>query len=678
MKVKEVKAILNNELTIDILLDENPTLSKVYNQFKRNQSSEELITKEAENKIKLKDILGNNNELYICFDPPITRVKIYTHTHLNNVMPRWKSLPSEAYLDEVRSKLEMASNSVFFHLNADFDRSDEASTKWIDISSKDDKNLKLEIRRDGDIDWNKLMEQCDSGLLYENENIQTAQLKAFTIDITKIKPNLYLQPPSENVKFKCEQRFDSVFKERLIIKGQIASTLPYLSVLLDISYDKVNELQKSRVVSTEYTCELIRKAEIKFIKELNIKLNDDFVKKVKLALKDPNPLKKLGEITKEYGHFYASEIIFGGAIIEKNNYRQEKGVNHVNVNCEVQNEIEESMTKILDISKLTTIGGKDTLYSKKDSQKWNDSVDDSKYWRIISYKIQPIFDLLDDELRNRVLESFGKQILKEGIKPIDIRVPFNGSIHVNFDDETGDIADINKCQIFASLMNKQKVIDVFSVRIEYADNNSPYFVIHHIGSKESKKRNFNIAIGWFIIGYPRNFEFKQKNCMIKVFSEERDLNEEGAQNSFEITDNFICKQDCKLVMSELSIPKSSNIDLHKSNIVIGAHFTESGNKICTFTHDLDNSSADKLSEFRSHSNLKIVYSSEKNLCSIIKSCSTKHENFAISLFVNLLNECNYHGFVNLTPKFPIYYLISHENGQIPDNFNCGVSYFIKK
>ncbi|CAG8752118.1 10643_t:CDS:2, partial [Gigaspora rosea] len=195
-----------------------------------------------------------------------------------------------------------------------------------------------------------------------------------------------------------------------------------------------------------------------------------------------------------------------------------------------------------------------------------------------------------------------------GIKSIDIRVPFNGSIHVDFDDEIGDIADINQCQIFASLMNKQKVIDVFSVRIEYADNNSPYFVIHHIGSKESKKRNFNIAIGWFTIGYPQNFEFKQKNCMIKVFSGERNFNEEGSQNSFEITDNFICKQDCKLIMSALSIPKSSNIDLHKSNIVIGAHFTESGNKICTFTHDLDNSSADKLSEFRSHSRLKIVYS----------------------------------------------------------------------
>ncbi|CAG8555350.1 25142_t:CDS:2, partial [Gigaspora rosea] len=297
-----VKAILNNELKIDILLDENPTLSK---------TSENIFV---------------IRELWI------------TLIIENHIIKRFTSNKNiDCYLYEIREELnenQTIVQSFKFKRNQNFDRSDEASTKWIDISSKDNENLKLEIRRDGDIDWNKLMEQCDSGLLYENENIQTAQLKAFTIDITKIKPNLYLQPPSENLKFKW-----------------------------------------SKDLTT-------------------------------------NPLKKLGEITKEYGYFYASEIIFGGAIIEKNNYRQEKGVNHVNVNCEVQNEIEESTTKILDISKLTTIGGKVTLYSKKDSQKWKDSVDDSKYWRIISYKIQPIFDLLDDELRNKVLESFGKQIFK--------------------------------------------------------------------------------------------------------------------------------------------------------------------------------------------------------------------------------------------------------------------------
>ncbi|CAG8787706.1 5570_t:CDS:1, partial [Racocetra fulgida] len=79
--------------------------------------------------------------------------------------------------------------------------------------------------QENDIDWNELIEQCDMGFTYENEQIKFADSQAFTIDVTSINPifdHLY----TGTAELKCEQKFDSLFKECLIVNGEITATLP--------------------------------------------------------------------------------------------------------------------------------------------------------------------------------------------------------------------------------------------------------------------------------------------------------------------------------------------------------------------------------------------------------------------------------------------------------------------
>lgn len=101
------------------------------------------------------------------------------------------------------------------------------------------------------------------------------------------------------------------------------------------------------------------------------------------------------------------------------------------------------------------------------------------------------------------------------------------------DNLCNEIKDVTsnplQCQIFASVMNQDNRI--YSLRVEYLDENTPTFVIHYVGeqkprSKERyKKEKYKIQVGWIVVGYPEKFVFEQSNCEIEVNEYECKVNE---------------------------------------------------------------------------------------------------------------------------------------------------------
>ncbi|CAG8796620.1 5944_t:CDS:2, partial [Racocetra fulgida] len=255
-----------------------------------------------------------------------------------------------------------------------------------------------------------------------------------------------------------------------------------------------------------------------------------FIDDVKSALNATysrdNKISELKNICQKYGHFYASEVIYGGAIIENVNNVSGGSSSH---NFQNYDRFRNITSELLNISRktLTIVGGNDALYVPSNSEavrSWRNSVNNPKYWRIISYNIRPIFDLLDDNLKHQILETFGKKILKAGITtlPISPLIQDTGLI-VTYDlsDEFQDLTSSpSQCQIFASIMNQDNCI--YSLRIDYVDDGTtPVFVVHYVSNVIGKRRSQTnqhrrIQISWIIVGYPEKFMFELKNSKVEV------------------------------------------------------------------------------------------------------------------------------------------------------------------
>ncbi|CAG8486031.1 665_t:CDS:2 [Cetraspora pellucida] len=634
----------------------------------------------------------------------------------------------------------MGPNLAFYKDDKKIKRSLEDSINLKDIAWKVKNEFHIKIKKENDEDWNELIEQCaiDMGFTYENDRIQLAKLQAFTINVTTIKPQI--SPLFSGTReFKCEQQLDGLFKENLIFNCQMDSPyLSYLSLLAGLTLERTNELKKSRVESTTYSYECIEKAKLN-IDKTNVILENDFIEDVNSALdakySRKEKINKLIEISKKYGHFYANEVVFGGAIIKNiKNINEQKHGRNSNISFGIKNNqthfglgynSENTVSKLLNISQktLTIIGGNVAFYVQDDQEAiklWRNSVNDPKQWRIISYNIRPIFDLLDDERKNKVLEAFGKQILKARITTRNIELQQLSTCPIVLEGLDKEIKDVTsnplQCQIFASIINQDN--RVYSLRVEYLDKNTPAFVIHYIGGRKNskKKQQCEIQVGWIIIGYPEKFIFEQRNNEMEVIINEKKCDDEEMEkmeiennHSYRCTINPSSNSCCKLGISVIESPEvSTNYSVYNSKIVTGAHFSPE-NMACLFIQNLDKNHniGDNIDE---NLRLKMVYGiidaeslllkvrlknckkygiisnsiddykklsaldkeDKKILSSILEGCGKIENGYNVGnlVFMNVVNKCDHHGFVNITPQYLLYDSLNNTSNEFEGHISC--------
>ncbi|CAG8504186.1 26961_t:CDS:2 [Dentiscutata erythropus] len=246
-----------------------------------------------------------------------------------------------------------------------------------------------------------------------------------------------------------EHEFDVVCNRSLVTYNDISTIFPWLSDLLKIP--------KKSLKNSTINFKKVEKAEI-FISKKYIILNKNFKEGIENILDSHgsayDKIKNLRKIVDKYDYFYARHIVFGGAIVTEN-----------------------SKSKIIE---------------------YND--------------IHPIFDLLDDELKIKVLDVLGHRILKAGVKEIDPNYDFSKNIPyvyplANEIAELDKITDIHNCRIFASIRTEDEDGDIFSLRVDYINIHTPQVVVHLITRSKNKKHR--AKINWIIIGQPNYFDFNQ-------------------------------------------------------------------------------------------------------------------------------------------------------------------------
>ncbi|CAG8442407.1 15469_t:CDS:2 [Dentiscutata heterogama] len=643
------------------------------------------VTEFGEQHTTLGGILGTNNVLRISLDEKKTLINqksstivtIHKHLHSGSVIKYTVRLFTYRKLDYVRSILKMGPNLNFYHIDDEkISRFSEISTDWADIAWVIDDKLHLKICQEDDRDWNKLIEQCDMGFTYEKEHIKFAYSQAFTINVTKINP-IFNPLYSGKMELKCEQKFDSLFKECLIVNGEIAATsplpyLPYLSLFAGISYKQANELYKSRHETTRYLCDIICQAKLSLDKKTII-LNKDFINEIKSALNDEytNDMKinELRKVFRKYGHFYASEVIYGGAIIvnfkntnTKRNDSEKAGIGvktganmgAITSTLTVRDDFQRITSELLDISKkkLTIVGGNEAFYIEDNNEairSWRNSVNNSKYWRIISYNIRPIIDLLDVNLKNQILEIFGKKILRAGITTHTIDLRYLSKEPIIVDDLSNIFRELtsnpSQCQIFASIMNQDD--HIYSLRVDYADEYSPFMF-------EQRNNEIDVTICEKMVEeMQRQIRNNYNTACLFVRNFDSSYNIDNVLNEIPLL---------KVVYSAINMgdnrPRLLKVKWNNNmrfNINLNMPFT---------------------SMFKDNSKKLIICEEDGTFHSILENCvKKKQEGYELGcpLLINIMNECEYHGFVNINRKSPLYYSMNHSSSESSE-FEGFISY----
>ncbi|CAG8788831.1 1297_t:CDS:2, partial [Gigaspora margarita] len=404
----------------------------------------------------------------------------------------------------------------------------------------------LNIRQPS-VDWKKLIDMCDHGFINENgnvEKVEKAKHRAFIINKNNIglEAKMTLNDGMEIGQEKCKNKFEALCKRNFIADGQFSTISPWLTLFLGVSKQDSSEFLREMPIE-KYSYTVVKKAELSIL-ESSITLTEEFKNEVENALEKKTTSEKIDElrqVSEKYGHFYARHIVFGGAIIEKL------------INTETSKE-----------SFIRIIGGDRKYHDdiKINKKPWFDSLEDFQTWEIIEYdEVCPIFDLLDGKLRKEVLIALGQRILAADIVKKQCE---QNQTHFQLNEifealkKSKKIIDVDDCQIFASIMNKDtkskfstrlddlnKNSSVFmfstdvdclnkkysleitenkgsseitenknspeitenipSIRVVNFNKRSPEIVVNNIAKNEYQ--NQSISIGWIILGYPENFDF---------------------------------------------------------------------------------------------------------------------------------------------------------------------------
>ncbi|CAG8801816.1 5469_t:CDS:2, partial [Racocetra fulgida] len=193
------------------------------------------------------------------------------------------------------------------------------------------------------------------------------------------------------------------------------SISPWLTIFLGKSKEESPEMFKKQ--STKYSYTELKKAELTIPKSC-ITLTDEFKNDVIKALSKGTTSDKIVElrnISKKYGHFYAFQITFGDSENISNRSTLQVNANKMvdlSISQDTNNNVKHSASSEKGFLRIR--GGCESTYGKikTDIEPWLNSLNDFQTWKIIKYDdICPIFKLLDDELREKVLIALGQRIL---------------------------------------------------------------------------------------------------------------------------------------------------------------------------------------------------------------------------------------------------------------------------
>ncbi|CAG8510671.1 31071_t:CDS:2, partial [Racocetra persica] len=543
----------------------------------------------------------------------------------------------EQYLSEFRIKLlalyeqnpigriRLYENMLFVGLRGGLiSKYDENHRKLGDILH--DRNI-IKIKRSHDyleyIDESEIIKRCklEYGIKMSDDGPVEPYKNKKAFEFIRQNDVVELFQPIADIYNKDEHitrnnNYEITYQKNLIANLNVSTNLPWTSLSADFKISYKKSKGRTNYNENSMTFDVKLQGRAKVIMTNKVRPSKEFKKAVDDALSCSNPvekLKKLKNVCNEYGEFWAREVILGGKIqtvrddfVEINTQTTETmkgggvGVNVENVDITLQcnkTESEKIGTNNKEsITKSMYIGG-DTKMAHKNVDEWVKSLDDYTTWRIVEYRdVVSIFEILEGDLRRRVLDTLGKNILYAQI----------------------DQQNLKDYQIFATIISeKQK--GTFSVRVIYttdsntANLHSANLLIHQFrkSGKNHKVREYSLKIGWTIIGIPNDFnlfDFEDFNGLKELEVElskdffnglkelevklSKDFSSNRLHNVHDIYDKYEKCKTYPLVTCALRNSESLQYNLLDLEIVTGIHFhhtpLDKHLRMCVHNHNLEN------------------------------------------------------------------------------------------
>ncbi|CAG8692339.1 24375_t:CDS:2 [Dentiscutata erythropus] len=452
----------------------------------------------------------------------------------------------------------MGSNCYFFQKKAKamISIKDEPNLSLSQIIEKIDGNHHLFITQVDEFDLTYL--RFEKGFrINKDSSITSASVQAFNINFEKIrieKRRLLREGIHE-----CKHEITAECKRSLIFDAKfLAAYSEWLSAPIGLSHENSGQTLKQHMKYTKHLYERVIRGVINLDK--NIIATKNFFEDVENVMNNTshdNENDKLCEISEKYGHFYARSLILGGAIIK----------DEENTKISVEN----SKAKTANVqvgAGITNVFKSEVNYNKIQS------LNDATKWKIIGYEeVYSLFELLDEELKERVLSMMGHQILEAIVDEIlfeikkyeNTKKPYIHRMLI-----TSHTQNLSEYNILASIVSEKN--NVFSLHVDYmgGNKNRPVIVVHHIQGEKTmmsfKVKEVKIKLGWIIIGPPTGFDFSIQYPLIF---------KSGKYRPLETEDNHMINNHCMFSTCVLE-PDTYNLinyDPKDSTFAIGNYLT---------------------------------------------------------------------------------------------------------
>ncbi|CAG8571503.1 6290_t:CDS:2 [Ambispora gerdemannii] len=525
------------------------------------------------------------------------------HVQVNDDIPIRIVLPIHQRLIEIREKLStnpeirIGNNTSFTNLKErnSFTKIQQEDEDKYCLSDVLGNNEKLKIIGEIEPDWAMIEKNCriSYGIHFTESGPLPAPEKAF--EITEFPESILACPDTIDKMVFCKTENDHFFVKNSISNLKSNAKLPWS--LISATFDGTRKTQfGNRVNNSEATTYYISKrikARIS-INQSKIKATQKFLDAIDEALESPDQREALKEVIDTFGQFWCKRIGIGGSIIyvQKSETNLNENVRACGQSIEVTSEFKNSIglggkvIKDQKSNRMNTLnsaysyfnirGGLEEYYHERGMCGWIRSLTDYKTWKVAEYSdVHSIFDILDDERKEKIATALKKRITHSDVEKVDFIMDISTrKPHIYEFPKEVNIS--NTDQIFVTEMTDQETESGFALRVHYInENRPPVILIHRLGKLKSRKKyvDFSVKLGWIIVGTSLILNLLEKNSAQPAFeSDEASIIVNNNQLSASVLSQDLNQTNTSLLATCVTRSKSSQDNPSKSEYIMGTYF----------------------------------------------------------------------------------------------------------
>ncbi|CAG8462901.1 16422_t:CDS:2 [Dentiscutata heterogama] len=332
-------------------------------------------------------------------------------------------------------------------------------------------------------------------------------------------------------------------------------------------YDFLDD-ENEELALNECTIKYCEKGSI-ILSRKDLEATREYIKVIEDALDDNltdiqkvEALVKAGEI---YGFFWLQEIKLGGKFMQV-----------VNENGETRNK---------------TVGGDHAKHQS--TSDWLKSLESYNEWEIIGYGLKlSLYSLLPEDLQLKIKHLNGIKVLYSNVYNVRMIRGYNLSLPVVEPIPVPPhISTLGDCKIFATIFNREDrkpYKNVFSIRIDYLNEETPFFVIHRIGKIPHNLPQIDLLIPWMIVGYENNLPLKPflDKSLISYLITKNPI--EKADDTTIVLERSIPHNHCWITTITLNCRKNDQYQFARSRALINCHLQSNDRMVINLCYNVHN------------------------------------------------------------------------------------------